>query len=45
MSSYSEYRKGQNLVALKPHNQRASIKKVINELNESLAQIPGIQSS
>ncbi len=23
MSSYSEYRKGQNLVALKPHNQRA----------------------
>ena len=45
MSSYSEYRKGQNLVALKPHNQRASIKTVIRELNKNLAtQIPGIQS-
>ncbi len=44
ISSYSEYRKGQNLVALKPHNQRAPIKDVIKELNENLAQIPGIQS-
>ena len=26
MSSYSEYRKGQNLIALKPHNQRPPIK-------------------
>ena len=24
MSSYSEYRKGQNLIALKPHNQASS---------------------
>jgi len=44
MSSYSEYRKGQNLVVLKPHNQRGPIAETINELNESLAQIPGIQS-
>jgi hydrophobic/amphiphilic exporter-1 (mainly G- bacteria), HAE1 family len=43
ISSYSEYRKGQNLVALKSHNQRAPIKDIIKELNESLSQIPGIQ--
>jgi hydrophobic/amphiphilic exporter-1 (mainly G- bacteria), HAE1 family len=43
MSSYSEYRKGQNLIALKPHNQRASAQDVILDLNESLSQIPGIQ--
>ncbi len=44
MSSYSEYRKAQNLVALKPHDQRASLKTIIRELSESLSQIPGIQS-
>lgn len=43
MSSYSEYRKGQNLVSLKPHSERKPIKTVINELHESLSQIPGIQ--
>lgn len=44
ISSYSEYRKGQNLIALKPHGQRPPIKDVIRELNEKLAEIPGIQS-
>lgn len=43
MSAYSEYRKGQNLIALKPHDQRASIHQVIKEVNEELAKIPGIQ--
>lgn len=43
MSSYSEYRKGQNLVSLKPYHDRSPIAEVIRELNESLAQIPGIQ--
>lgn len=43
MSSYSEYRKGQNLVALKPHHQRAHIQKVIKELRENLSKIIGIQ--
>jgi hydrophobic/amphiphilic exporter-1 (mainly G- bacteria), HAE1 family len=43
ISSYSEYRKGQNLIALKPHDQRQPIKEVINELNENLAKIPGLQ--
>jgi len=44
ISSYSEYRKGQNLVVLKPHNQRAPIQDVIKELSQSLLQIVGIQS-
>lgn len=44
ISSYSEYRKGQNLVTLKPHNQRAPIKEIIKELNKSLSQIIGIQT-
>jgi HAE1 family hydrophobic/amphiphilic exporter-1 len=44
ISSYSEYRKGQNLVALKPHGQRASIQKVIDDLHKSLAEVPGVQS-
>ena len=43
MSSYSEYRKGQNLVALKPHDLRAPIKNVISELNDQLSRLPGIQ--
>jgi len=42
-SSYSEYRKGQNLVRLKPIGERPPIKTVIKELNESLLKIPGIQ--
>jgi len=44
ISSYSEYRKGQNLVALKPHDQRAPIKDVIKELSADLSQVIGIQS-
>ncbi len=43
ISSYSEYRKGQNLVALKPYDQRAPINDVINDLSINLAKIPGIQ--
>ncbi len=43
ISSYSEYRKGQNLILLKPQNQRPSMKQVITEINEQLASIPGIQ--
>jgi hydrophobic/amphiphilic exporter-1 (mainly G- bacteria), HAE1 family len=44
MSSYSEYRKGQNLITLKPHNKRDPILTVISQLSEQLATIPGIQS-
>jgi hydrophobic/amphiphilic exporter-1 (mainly G- bacteria), HAE1 family len=44
ISSYSEYRKGQNLVVLKPYSQRAPVKQVIKELNSQLSQIIGIQS-
>ena len=44
ISSYSEYRKGQNLVVLKPYSQRAPAKQVIKELNSQLSQIIGIQS-
>jgi hydrophobic/amphiphilic exporter-1 (mainly G- bacteria), HAE1 family len=44
MSSYSEYRKGQNLVTLKPFNQRKPARIVIKELQDSLAKIPGVQS-
>jgi len=43
ISSYSEYRKGQNLIRLKPFGERLPIGKVINDLKESLAKIPGIQ--
>ncbi len=43
ISSYSEYRKAQNLIKLKPFDQRSSVKNVIQELNASLAEIPGIQ--
>jgi HAE1 family hydrophobic/amphiphilic exporter-1 len=44
ISSYSEYRKAQNLIVLKPHNQRAPIQEVIREVSEQLAHIPGIQT-
>lgn len=44
ISSYSEYRKGQNLVVLKPYDQRKPANDVIAELNASLAKIPGVQS-
>jgi len=43
ISSYSEYRKSQNLVVLKPIHKRASIGKIQSELEKSIAQIPGIQ--
>jgi hydrophobic/amphiphilic exporter-1 (mainly G- bacteria), HAE1 family len=43
ISSYSEYRKGQNLVRLKPYLQRPPIQTVINELTEQFSKIPGIQ--
>lgn len=44
ISSYSEYRKGQNLVVLKPYGQRPPITDVIHDLDLSLATIPGVQS-
>ncbi len=43
LTSYSEYRKAQNLILLKPENQRPPLKQVINELNDQLSIIPGIQ--
>lgn len=43
MSSYSEYRKGQNLILLKPENQRPALNNVIAELNAEMSKIPGIQ--
>lgn len=43
ISSYSEYRKGQNLVRLKPLGDRLPIKEVVAELTTSFAKIPGIQ--
>lgn len=43
ISSYSEYRKGQNLIKLIPFAERAPIYQIINELNLNLATIPGIQ--
>lgn len=43
MSSYSEYRKGQNLVVLKPFHERKPAANIIKELNKSLSKIPGIQ--
>lgn len=44
MSSYAQYRKGQNLVVLKPYAQRGSVKEIIKEVTESLTQVVGIQS-
>lgn len=44
ISSYVEYRKAQNLVALKPRDQRGSINEVINDLKISLSKIVGIQT-
>lgn len=44
MSAYGEFRKGQNLVVLKPHSERASIGEVIRELDENLSKIPGVQA-
>ncbi len=44
MSSYSEYRKGQNLVVLKPHGQRPPLRDIINDLSTNLSRIVGIQS-
>lgn len=43
ISSYSEYRKGQNLIKLKPIGKRPPVRKIMEELNESLSGIPGIQ--
>lgn len=44
ISSYSEYRKAQNLVVLKPISERASVTKVIRELEASfLEKVPGVQ--
>ncbi len=43
ISSYSEYRKGQNLILLKPENERPVLKQVIDELQEKLSEIAGIQ--
>ena len=43
VSSYSEYRKGQNLIVLKPPNDRGSIKDVIDGLGKKLSDISGLQ--
>ena len=43
ISSYSEYRKGQNLILLKPDNERPPLKQVIDDLNAGMSKIPGIQ--
>lgn len=43
MSSYSEYRKGQNLILLKPENERPPAASIIEGLSQQMAQIPGIQ--
>ena len=43
IGSYSEYRKGQNLIQLKPQSQRPAMKQVIDELTAQLSKIPGIQ--
>ncbi len=45
ISSYSEYRKGQNLVRLKPLGQRPSIRAVMNDLQVQIEkQLPGLQA-
>jgi len=43
ISSYSEYRKGLNLVHLKPVGQRPSIQKVIEDIYKDMKKIDGIQ--
>lgn len=44
ISSYSEYRKAQNLVLLKPLSERASVHQVIEELEAAfLEKVPGVQ--
>ncbi len=43
INSYSEYRKGQNLVRLKPLNKRASLKQVLDELNREFANLLNVQ--
>lgn len=43
MSSYSEYRKGQNLVLLKPEGERGSLGSIIDDIKAKMGDIPGIQ--
>jgi hydrophobic/amphiphilic exporter-1 (mainly G- bacteria), HAE1 family len=43
ISSYSEYRKGLNLVHLKPRGERPSIQKVIQEIYQGMQKIKGMQ--
>lgn len=43
ITSYSEYRKGQNLILLKPRSMRPPIREVMDELKTSLSTIPGLQ--
>lgn len=43
ISAYSEYRKGLNLVHLKPIEERPPIQKVIQEVYKSLSPIDGLQ--
>lgn len=43
ITSYTEYRKGINLIRLKPIGERPPIQEVIQELYSALAQIPGLQ--
>ena len=43
VGSYSEYRKAQNLIVLKPQKERAASIDVIKELQGQLSRIPGIQ--
>lgn len=43
ISSYSEYRKGLNLVHLKPIGERPPIQTVIQDIYQKAAQIPGFQ--
>ena len=44
ISSFNEYRKGINLVHLKPLGERPPIDKVIQQIYRDLAQIEGMQS-
>ncbi len=45
ISSYSEYRKGLNLVHLKPNSERAPIQKVIQDIDTELKKnIPDVQA-
>lgn len=43
ISSYSEYRKGQNLIRLKSLSERPPIAQVLESLNAEMHKIPGIQ--